>query len=286
MTDAPNFGTVQPGGPDFGVAVEALVERLRERGLTPTPDGEKGWQTGLPGLRLEQGETMAIAVGEVRALAHVEMIASLDHPTWGRHLIADLVSLDGASPEAALIECVNLYVQMTLDPILALYDDELFASPAARLVTVVEPGEATAWNLYTRWAITGGQDEAVLAARLEETTLLGLVASTLCECLAKPGLHWCKLYGESQGAEPQFGCIFDGQRSREGEREMPARLELPPGGEWSYRAFMLFVPHGEPDPEAVERLRADLGPPPEGKRPWWRLGGPKRRMGWRVTEIL
>lgn len=284
MSEASNGVVVPPDAPDFGVADRAIVEGLRERGLAPQPDGEKAWQTVLPGLRLERGETMVVHVGEGAFFGHVEVIASLEHPSWGRHLIADMVSLDAASADEVLADCVDLYLKMTFDPIRALFDDELFASPAARLVSVVDPGDATGWNLYAWGLDVRGQDHGIVVECLGDGSILTLVGSTLAGYLAEPKLHWCKVYGESQGTELQFGCIFDGQRDGEGEREMPAVLDLPSGpSTWAYRGFMLLVPHGEPDEAVADELRANLGPQPAGRRSWWPFGAGKRRVAWRTV---
>jgi hypothetical protein len=290
MADLPQPAPVPlpPGAPDFRAADNALLEGLRARGLDPQPDGEKAWQTGVPGLRLERGEAMAMKVetrsGDDSWFGHAEFLATLDHPTFGTHRIQDLISLDGPDGHAVLTECINAYLHLTFDPIRALFDEALFAAPNAQLLCVVDPGEATHWNVYTRFINVCGADQAPLLARFEEVSMLGLVGSTLAGHLAKPQLHWFKLYGESFGAKQQFGCLFDGLTEPDGEREMQARLNLPPdAGRWSFRAFALFVPHGEADAVKAEALRAELGP--QKPKPWWRFGGPKRRVIWRVTAL-
>ena len=277
-----------PGAPDFEAVNNALLQGLRERGLNPTADGKDAWQTGMPGLRLELGETMTaqakMKVGADQWFGHVEFLASVDHPTFGKHAIQDLVSLSGASADGVLIECMQVYLNLTFDPIRALFDEALFAEPARQLVSVVDPGEATQWNLYTQWLEVRGPDQAVLIGCLGERSMLGLVLDTLTGYLWKPQLHWFKLYGESYGAKRQFGCLFDGLTERAGEREMEAQLNLPPdSGRWVYRGFAILVPHGDPDPAVVEELRAELGPAPAKGRSWWPFGGPKRRIIWRTV---
>ncbi len=280
-----------PDAPNFQAVDNALLLGLRERGLSPTPHGERGWETGLPGLRLELGETMTAKVetkvGADQWFGHVEFLASIDHPTYGKLRIQDLVSLSGDSADAILAECIGVYLRLTFDPIRALFDEALFAAPDAQVLSVVDPGTATNWNVYTRWLEVRGADQSVLLARLEETPMLSLIGSTLAGYLAQPKLHWFKLYGESHGDTQQFGCIFDGLTERDGEREMPAVLNMPPNsGRWSYRGFALFVPHGEPDAAKAEALRAQLGPPPARKGPaWWPFGRPGRRVVWQTTAV-
>jgi len=269
-----------PGAPDFRAVDNALLQGLRERGLNPTPHGDKGWETGLTGLRLERGETMAVALGDTgRVFGHVEVLASLDHPTYGTHLVQDLVSLDGETGDAVLAECIRVYLSLTFDPIRALFDAALFAAPARQLVSVVDPGEATLWNVYTEWLEVRGPGQSLLIECIGERSMLGLVGGTLIQYVAEPKLHWFKLYGESYGPKRQFGCLFDGREEKSGAREMEAALNLPvDAGIWSYRGFAILVPHGTPDPAVAEDLRAQLGPAPA--RSWWPFGGQKRRVIW------
>ena len=288
MREGPVPVPAPPGAPGLGAVDNVLLQGLRERGLNPQPQGEREWQTGVPGLSLKLGETVAMKVamksGEDLWFGHAEVLASVEHPTFGKHLIQDLVSLDGASADAILTECIQVYLHLTFDPIRALFDETLFASPARRLISVVDPGEATSWSLYTGWLDVRGPDHSVLVECLGERSMLGLVSSTLTGYLAEPKLHWFKLYGESHGAKRQFGCIFDGRAEGNGEREMEAVLNLPPdSGWWSYRGFAVLVPHGEPDAVEVEELRAQLGPPPAKGLSWWPFGGPKRRIIWRTV---
>lgn len=270
-----------PDAPNFRVVEGALQQGLRERGLHARPAGEKEWETGVPGLRMRLGETLAAKAGEGLWFGHVEVFALLDHPTYGKHLVQDLVSLDAPTGDAVLVECINCYLAMTLDPLRALFDEALFAAPARRLVSVVDPGEATAWNVYTEWLNARGPDTAVLVEHIGERSMLGLIGGTLVRYVAEPKLHWFKLYGESYGPKRQFGCIFDGHADRDGEREMEAQLSLPAdSGRWSYRGFAVLVPHGEPDPAVVGELRAQLGPAPAKGRSWWPFGSQKRRISW------
>ena len=273
-----------PDAPDLNVPDQKLLECLRERGLKPVPDGKDAWQTGLPGLRLERREVMVVRMGG-QFLGHVEFVISLDHPTYGKHLIGDLVSLSGPSGTGVLAECVEVFCKMTFDPVRALFDEALFASPTNRLVSVADPGEAVAWNVYA-WGIDArGPDLAVLQPRLEEVNLLGLIGGTLASYLLQPKLHWCKLYGENHAShERQFGCIFDGHREHQAVQEMAHGLNLPPGPEqWSYRGFMVLVPHGEPEQAAVDELRADIAALPPAPRPWWRFGKPEPRLMWKTV---
>ncbi len=283
MGDAPDFDRVVQGGPRLRVVADKLMECLQKRGLAPQADGEDNWQTGLPGLSLKQGETMVAVVGPGRHFAHVEITASLDHPTYGKHTIADLVSLNGETAEGVLAECVEVYMRMTFDPLRALFDAALFADPAARLVGVTDPGEATAWNVYAWGFDVRGPDHPIVLQRLEELNMLSLVGSTLAGYLAEPRLHWCKLFGESSGDKRRFGCIFDGHHERDGVAEMPARLNLPPGpASWNYRGFMILLPYGEPDAEVANRMQAEMVAD-RPRRAWWQIGAPKRRVWWEVV---
>jgi hypothetical protein len=270
-----------PDAPQFEALDQALAEGLRARGLTPQRVGDREWDTGVPGLRLTQGEVGALRAREGLWIGYTEFVVSVEHPTHGKHRIQDLVRLNGASGTEVLTECLSLYLYMTLDPILSLFNPALFADPDTELLSVVDPGPAMRWNVYSRFVDVRGPDQAPLLQRLEEVPMLRLVGSTLADRLRQPKLHWFKLYGEDFGSKQEYGCIFDGLNSRGGEREMQASVNLPPGsGRWALRAFALLVPGGESDTEEAQALRAELGPPRKSL-----LARLAPRVIWKITAV-
>ena len=81
-----------PDFPDMDIPNRVLEAHLRERGLEPRLE-EKVVHTGLPGLRLERGETQVLkAEGLPRVYGHVEINAHLQ---------------DGDNQENPYVETVN-----------------------------------------------------------------------------------------------------------------------------------------------------------------------------------
>jgi len=107
---------------------------------------------------------MAVRAGEGPSFGHVDVLASGEHPTWGQHLIADMVSLDAASADEVPADCIDPYLRMTFDPIHALFGGALSGPPETRLVSVVDPGGV----LRGAWRRVGRRYAASIDSAIEK----------------------------------------------------------------------------------------------------------------------
>jgi hypothetical protein len=261
--------------PDMSIPNRILESYLRARGLEVRVE-EKVLHTGIPGFRLERGETQVLtAEGLPRVFGHLEINAHLDHACYGSHLISDLVSLDAESPEALLTECAETYTRLTLDPLLALFDEAALASPQAVGEGIGRDGQAVLWHVLAGQTEIRGADAEQLAPFLQRTPPMGYVAGSLAGILGRaPRLHWCKLYAERANGELTTGVVIDSRhKSSAAERELTANLspQAVGGDDWSLREFALFVPMGPMPEDQATAFRAEavaVGALPE--RPsWW-----------------
>ncbi len=242
--------------PDFTIVERTFERRMREQGLSPRRLRE-GVDSGYSRLEVycTNAEVLALRENDLR-IASVEVKVVLDHPVHGSAEILDLVTLRGESAEAALERCAHTWMDVAFPALRSLFEGKLASGSAAVDLSSYTPalGKTIRWQVYTGELQIDAAD-ARLAQFLVEQPPVALILDTLCNFLALPELHWCKLYAAMKPKGLVVGCVIDGTKSLQAEAEMHEKLsaagDLPPT--WELRQFLLMHPAGE-----ATEMEADL----------------------------
>jgi hypothetical protein len=265
--------------PDFSIIERTWVERLRQRGLSPSAVGQ-GIATGYDRLELYRQETQVAeyeidgAVGH-GFLASMEVKVAIAAPSLGEHEVLELITQHGESLESALANCANTFMDVTLPPLEALFTNIKPTGPGTGKVTLTSysPGldRGIKWDVILGQLQILNDADGSLSERLKEKLPVTLMLNTLTGFLHEPRLHWCKLYGAMTAkAGLTFGCAIDGQKCADGEAEMAERFGGPLPGDWEFRQFMVVRSIGDADEEMTKKLRAMYAESCGGeKKSWW-----------------
>jgi len=251
--------------PDFAIADQAVVDWLRDRGYQAglSPDG---LATGIDGLALRRGETEILcAEGLPAAYGDVEYLLTIDHPVYGRLTPYDRVSLDAPTPEELLQLCGLQFCEVTLEPLLALFDTSRINSPDGTMTVHSANRGESQWRIFHGRLDLRGEPPAALTELVEQQFPLRLLDKTITGCLSRFQMHWCKLYAELTQHGLQCGCVVDGRAPVQAVAELRSVLDQPQfaGSLWALRAFIVLLPVLEPGQTAFPQPAGCL---PFGRR--------------------
>ena len=236
-----------PEMPDFTLADRAVVDWLQAKGH-PAALTDDGLGTGVPGLAIKRGETEVLAAeGLPAAYGDVEFLIDLEHPIYGHNRPYDRVSLDAPTPDDLLRLCGLQFCEVTLEPILALFDEQRFAVPDSTFTVNSAAGKVD-WNLYAGRQDLRGEPPEALKELLGPRFPLRIFSDSITGCLGRMQMHWCKLYAEFNGQSLQTGCIVDARAPVHAVAELRGHLDRPEFATtpWALRCFAIVVPVLEP----------------------------------------
>lgn len=278
-------GSVESLKPDFAVIERTWNERLRERGLSPSPVGD-GIATGYDRLELFRQQT-EVAEYEIEGsletgyMASVEVKVVVAEPALGEHEVRELITQRGSSLENALETCANTFMDVTFPPLETLFTGIKPTGPGTGKVTV--SSYSPVLDRGIKWDVILGplqilnDADGKVRERLKEQLPVSLMFNTLTGFLHEPRLHWCKLYGGTKAeAGLTFGCAIDGQKCPDGEAEMAENFGRPMLGDWEFRQFMAIRPVGDADEATTAKLRAMMSESCGGQKKSWL----SRLLGW------
>lgn len=253
-----------PDLPDFTIADRAVADWLRARGHAAEAS-PAGTATGVDGLRLKRGETEVLAAEGLPAVyGDVEYLLQIDHPVYGHLTPYDRVSLDAPTADALLRACGEQFCEVTLEPLLAMFDPARFDAPDGTMNAHSASRGNSAWRIYHGRRDLRGEPPAALRDIVEQQFPLRLLDQTITGCLSRCQMHWCKLYAEQSQHGLQAGCVVDGRASGQAVSELRSALDQPQfaTSRWALRAFVVLLPVLQPGQTAF--------PQPSGCLPFMR----------------
>jgi hypothetical protein len=254
-----------PSFPDFSVIEQTIERRLQALKLSPRRATERV-DTGYDKFEIQRLKTEVLIIESKDNpanstdhdvfVASSEILAKLQHPSFGAVEIADLITLDGKSSVDALERCANTYMDVTFPALQALFEGKPGPGAMEMRLSSFTPslGRPVEWEVFTGQVQILNDNDGWLAARLKETPL-ALITHTLIGYLAQPQLHWCKLFGKFYAKDNVvLGCSIDGEKSLEAEMlHKFGEVDETPRA-WEFRLFVVIRPTDQVDEKSRNAL--------------------------------
>ncbi len=257
--------------PDFTVVEQTIERRLRALSLSPKR-GIEQVDTGYDKFIIHRKETQVVTLGPKAAsdkptdsepvFASLEVLAELEHPSFGSAQIADLITLEGKSPVDAMERCANTYMDVTFPALQSLFMGA--SAPMATRIGMASAsmsgGKPVKWEVFTGQLQLLNDDDGWLTEHLDKMPPIALMLNTLTGYLGQTRLHWCKLFGHYTSNKVTFGVSIDGRKSPEAEAEMASKFGAvgKSAHPWQFRQFIVMRPTHQMDEKTAAMLRQKM----------------------------